>query len=561
MDETVRLLLLILILSVGCSSKTERADTRPVKQSTQSSGIDLDGFDTAVRPQDDFYRYVNGTWLEKTTLPADKSNYGSFSKVADEAEIQLRAIVEELKDKEIESGTAEQKIRDYYAAYLAASDSESVDLTGLKSELEMIDAIKSVDDFYAVSGRLAPIGVRTPIQISMYSDLKDPNTYTVYLSQSGLTLRDRDYYLKDEERFSKARELYLAYADTILGFGEYKEGAQALLEFETQLARVSWTREERRDPNKKYNPKSVGELEKLAPKIAWTSFLDATTVPRREQYVVGMPSFFEGVNAIVAKTDIETLKNYLRFQTISAFASTLGRPAFDASFTFFRQGLRGVKEPRPAWKRALGGMNWSMGELLGQVYVARHFRPDAKARMQTMVDTLIAAYGVSIDELDWMSDPTKKNALEKLSKFTPKIGYPDKWIDYSNLTISQNAVENAKSVSRFDFQRSVDKLDKPVDKSEWGMPPQIVNAYYSPVWNEIVFPAAILQPPFFVLDADEAVNYGAIGAVIGHEMTKVVSSTATDPFAIGGQKRTRKNSRSVKKRSKRSSTRSSRSTT
>jgi predicted metalloendopeptidase len=294
--------------------------------------------------------------------------------------------------------------------------------------------------------------------------------------------------------------------------------AQRLLDFETELARISWAREQLRDPSTQYNPKDIDGLEATAPKVDWKSFLGSGRVPIRDQYVLQQVSYFEALDDLLASTDLAVLKDYMRFQLISRYAGVLGEPAFEASFNFYSKGLRGVQEPRPAWKRAISNINWSMGELLGQLYVKRHFKPEAKDRMKDLVDNLVAAYGDSIKGLDWMGEETRAQALEKLGTFNPKIGYPDKWRDFSDLEIGTDAVENARAISRFRFESKARKLDEPVDKSEWGMAPQIVNAYYNPLWNEIVFPAAILQPPFFDLEADDAVNYGAIGAVIGHEI-------------------------------------------
>lgn len=512
-----------LILSVGCTKKNATPDDSP--QTSQSaiqatSGIDIDGMDQKVRPQDDFYAHVNGTWLANTKLPGDKSDYGSFTVLADEAELQLRAIVDEVSaDTDVKPGSASQKVRDYYNAYIAATDSEQLALGDLQaSELARIDAIASHEDFYEVAAEFARLGIGAPFYIGVSSDLKNPDVMTVYMGQSGLTLPDRDYYLEDEERYLKARELYKTYTNTMLGFGGYEPAATSLLAMETSMAKIAWSREQRRKPELRYNPHTPAQLAELAPKIAWTRFLGASGIPMREQYIISQPSYFEALDDLIAGTDLDTLKSYLRFKTLSHYSSVLGQPAVDASFEFYSKGLRGVKEQRPSWKRALSNINSSMGELLGQVYVSRHFKPEAKTRMKAMVEQLIVAYEVSIKGLEWMSEPTRVKALEKLATFNPKIGYPDAWRDYSGLSITSDALNNARALSTFGFQRRVDKLDKPVDKTEWGMPPQRVNAYYNPVWNEIVFPAAILQPPFFDLQADDAVNYGGIGAVIGHEI-------------------------------------------
>jgi putative endopeptidase len=511
--KTLLAILLALALA-GCAT----APTAPTTDAARA-GIDQSLFDPTVRPQDDLYRHVNGRWLKETKLPSDRADYGAFSQVDDQTEVQLRAIIEELSGRaDLATGTPDQKIRDYHRAFLAAADRADVDLSALKADLERIDAIQSHADFTALCGRLTPLGLDLPLQASIFSDLKDPDRNEVYLSQGGLTLPDRDYYLKDEPRFAEARGLYKVYAKDLLQLAGYTADADKLLAFEAALAEISWTREALRDPEAQYNPKTLDELSALADKLPWGSWLEATTLPTRPTYIVAQPSFVAALDDLLASTDPAVLRDYLRLKLLSNYADLLGKPAFDARFHFASKGLRGVQEPRPAWKRSIGSMNWSMGELLGQVYVQRHFQPEAKARMNLMVQNLVAAYRDSVQGLEWMGEQTRAQALEKLAGFTPKVGYPDKWQDYGALEIGPDAVQNAQAVARFNFRRDVEDLSKPVDKTRWGMAPQIVNAYYNPVWNEIVFPAAILQPPFFDLGADDAVNYGGIGAVIGHEL-------------------------------------------
>lgn len=484
------------------------------------SGIDTQGFDSTVRPQDDFYQYVNGQWLAKTEIPADKSNYGSFTKLADDADQNIRSLVEEVsQESSVAAGSAEQKIRDFYNAYMAGTEAGAA---ALQTELDQIDSIQSLDDFYRVAGSLARLSVNAPFGGGIFSDSKDPNVNVVYLGQAGLTLPDRDYYLEDEERYSKGRDLFLTYAEGIfqcLGDDNGAARAQSLLDFERQLAEVQWTREENRDPDKRYNPKSPAELAAMAPQTNFTAYFEGAGVPSRDVYVVSQPSYMEAADKIVASTPLNVLKDYLRFQTVESFATVLGKEYFTLWFDFHRKGLQGQEEPREQWKRALDTMDGYMGELLGQVYVKRHFNAEAKTRMQGMINNLVKAYDQSIQNLDWMSAETKTQAQDKLSKFNPKIGYPDDWRNYSDLTVVEgDLVGNIRSARLWQADQEVAKLDKPVDKNEWFMSPQTVNAYYNPLWNEIVFPAAILQPPFFNMTADDAVNYGGIGAVIGHEI-------------------------------------------
>lgn len=507
----------------GESTAMEQSMDKPAASmaaASLSSGIDTSGFDTSVRPQDDFYQYVNGQWLERTEIPADKSNYGAFTKLADDADSSIKELVEEISaSNEVAPGSTEQKIRDFYNSYINASDAG---LAALSNEMAQIDAIASVDDFYRVSGILARQNVTSPFGAGIFSDSKDPNVNVVYLAQSGLTLPDRDYYLKDDERYTKARDQFLGYATGVLekiGLNDAGQRAQALLDFEKSLAEVQWTREENRNPDKRYNPKSLAELNELAPQVNWEEALTAGGIPKRDVYIVSQPSYFEAASGIVADTSIDVLKDYLRFQTVESYADVLGQDFFALWFNFHRKGLQGQEEPRPLWKRALDTMDNYMGELLGQAYVQRHFKSEAKGRMQGMIDNLVMAYSQSIEGLDWMSEETKTQAKDKLAKFNPKIGYPDQWRDYSDLeVVAGDLVGNIRRARGWQTDEQIAKLDVPVDKNEWFMSPQTVNAYYNPLWNEIVFPAAILQPPFFNTEADDAVNYGGIGAVIGHEI-------------------------------------------
>jgi endothelin-converting enzyme/putative endopeptidase len=400
--------------------------------------------------------------------------------------------------------------------------STSLGAEAIRSELDEIAAASSLDDIYRLFSTLGVYDVDSPIGSYIFSDEKDPNTNVVYIAQAGLTMPDRDYYLKDDEQFVTGRQLYLDYVANVFtqaGIENGADRAKNLLALETKLAEVQWTKEENRDPVASYNPRTLAELKEMAPKINWDITFEAQGIPARDLYIVSQPSFFEAADDIIAEAELDLLKDYLTFQTLSSFSPVLGDDYFNLWFGFFREGLSGVSEPRPQWKRAVNSINGNMGELLGQLYVDKHFQQEAKARMDILIQNLIKAYEKSITELDWMSDVTKQQALVKLSKFIPKIGYTDDWRDYSKMDISEgDLVGNIKSSAEFEYNRNLNKLDAPVDKGEWFMNPQTVNAYYNPVWNEIVFPASILQPPFFNVNADDAVNYGGIGAVIGHEI-------------------------------------------
>jgi endothelin-converting enzyme/putative endopeptidase len=487
------------------------------------SGIDFEGMDQGVRVQDDLFDYANGKWVRETELPPDRARWGTFYELHEQSQEDIKTLVEAVSQAEnVEAGSPKQKIRDFYNAFMDIDAATALGIEAIREELEEISAIESMDDVFRLFGTLSTYGINNPIGPSVYSDLKDPDTAVVYLSEAGITLPDRDYYLQDDEQFVRGRELYRSYVSRLFELAGMEDGAtraEALLALEHKLAEAHWTKEDNRDPVKAYNPVTPLELRELAPGIDWDITLEATQVAGRDRYIVTQPSYFEAASEVIPGTDLQTWKDYLAFQTINRFAPLLGEPFFQAWFDFYRAGLQGIDEPRPLWRRAVNATNGNLGELLGQLYVEEYFKQESKARMQSMIDNLLKAYGQSISELEWMGEETRQQALDKLSKFKTKIGYPDKWRDYSKLNIvAGDLVGNIKRSDVFETNRILDKLDKPVDKTEWGMTPQTVNAYYRPAWNEVVFPAAILQPPFFNPEADDAVNYGGIGAVIGHEV-------------------------------------------
>lgn len=487
------------------------------------SGIDQSGFDTVVRAQDDFFDHVNGKWVAETEMPADKARWGTFDQLRESAQEDVRALVEEVSAADdVAAGSATQKIRDYYNAYMDSEMPNELGIEAIRAELDQVAAIESYEDLFRAFSTLGIYGVNSPIAAGVFSDMKDPNTNVVYIVESGITLPDRDYYLLDDEQFVKGRELLRGYAASLFELAGIEGGtdkAAAVYDLEHALAEAHWTKEANRNPVATYNRKTMAELEELAPNYGWGAALEAAGLPERDYYIVRQPSFYEDASQIMAETPLETWKDYLTFQTIDAFAALLGDDFFQARFDFYDAGLSGIAEPEEKWKRAVNAVNGTLGELLGQLYVDRHYQEEAKARMDVMIANLIEAYRESINELEWMSEETKQQALVKLSKFNPKVGYPEEWRDYSAMDIVEgDLVGNVKNAASFAHNRDINKLDKPVDKNEWFMNPQTVNAYYNPVWNEIVFPAAILQPPFFNVEADDAANYGGIGAVIGHEI-------------------------------------------
>jgi putative endopeptidase len=489
------------------------------------SGIDTQFIDTGVRPQDDFFSYLNGKWLTATEIPSDKASWGTFMKLRDDTTPQLRAIIETAqKDPAAKSGSEARKIGDLYASFMDEARRDSLGYKPLTGELARIRALKDKKGVPTLVAHLSKIGVATPYGIRVGQDARASTKYAAYIGQGGLGMPDRDYYLKlDDKRMAETRSAYEKHVAKILALAGEKnaeEQARAIVAFETELAKVQWTKVENRDPVKRYNKMEVAQLAALAPGYDWKAALGAAGVAGKLDYViVTQPSYLTGFNAVLEKTDLATLKSYFEWQLLREYAPYLSKAFVDENFAFYGTQLTGVTEQRPNWKSGVSTVEGALGEALGKLYVKEHFPAERKARMEVLVKNLMAAYKESIDNLDWMSPATKEQAQAKLAKFTPKIGYPDKWRDYSALSVKRDdLVGNLMRASTFAYQRNVNKLGKPVDRQEWGMTPQTVNAYYNSSMNEIVFPAAILQPPFFDMRADDAVNYGAIGAVIGHEI-------------------------------------------
>jgi predicted metalloendopeptidase len=492
------------------------------------SGLDKKYTDPAVRPQDNLFLYMNGNWLKHTPIPSDKSNYGSFSLLEDEAQLAIREICEESAAGDFPKGTIQQQIGDFYTSYLDEKQIEKQGIGALQAELAAIDRIASHDELIGHFGYLGKIGVETPIGFYVDQDDKDSSRYLAAVIQSGTSLPDRDYYLEDTEDYKAARAALVKYVNTLFDLSKLPHDAnvgETLLALETEIAKLQWTKTELRDAHKRYNKKSVAELQKLAPSIPWKKYFEGCDVPELVELNVATPSFFEQLDALVVNTPLETWKQYLRFQLISAFASGMPAEYVDAQFALYGKQLAGIPELQPRWKRAVdaasGGRGFGvLGDAVGQLYVERHFPHEAKARMDELVGNLMSAYKNSIDGLTWMTPVTKEKAKEKLAKIRTKIGYTEKWRDYSTLVIERDdLLGNLMRSAQVEYKRMIDKLGKPVDRTEWFMTPQTINAYYNAGQNEIVFPAAILQPPFFDVGADDAVNYGSIGAIIGHEIS------------------------------------------
>ena len=522
-------------LLMGCTASSRNTQTDapapqpPVaaqapQQKTLALGVDKANFDSSVRPQDDFFRYVNGTWLKNTKMPSDKARYGSFFELRDKSEAALRTIIEETAAlQERKAGSDEQKVGDLYQSFMDTARIESLGLEPVRGDLNRIAALKDKKELPELFATLARMGVSAPLGVYVGQDAKQATRYIAYASQSGLGLPDRDYYFKQEPRFVETRAAYLTYIETLLRLAGEKDpasAAKAVLALETSLAEKHWDRVRNRDREATYNLKSVAELEKLTPSFAWSRYLKTLEADQTPAVVVRQPDYFQALDKVLASTPLPTLKQYLTFKLLDDAAPVLSSPFEQAHFAFRGKTLQGLEENRPRWKRGVEAVDRSLGEVLGRLYVERHFRPESKARMDQLVKNLRVAFEKGIDQLEWMSPDTKAQAKDKLAKFNVKIGYPEKWRDYSSLTISKDdLVGNLRRATEFEVRRNVDKLGKPIDRIEWAMTPQTVNAYYSSTMNEIVFPAAILHPPFFNPEADDAVNYGAIGGVIGHEIS------------------------------------------
>ena len=509
-----------LVLVAGCDIQTSLAENAP----TQVSGINQQELDPTVRAQDDPYQYVNGRWLASFEIPADKGRYNQFSRVDDTTQVQLHALVDDLQSTAGGAGPDQQKLADLYASFMGESALEPLGITPLARELARIDAIKNRNQIPALIAHLNRIGVPAPYTAEVQQDSKDAARYVAYLQQDGLGMPDRDYYLQNDSRIKQIRGSYLAHTQKVLALAGDKNAtteARDIMALETALAKVQWTKVENRDPIKVYNKVGLPELVSLAVGYNWNAYLNESGFQGKINYlIVSQPSYISGFNKLLRETPLSIWKSYFRLRVLKAYAPYLGKAFVDENFAFDGMVLQGTEENEARWKRGVHLLDRTMGEALGQLYVAKYFPPAYKERMDQLVKSLLAAYEADIGTLDWMGQETKHKALEKLALFTTKIGYPTKMRDYGALQIVRSdLVGNVVRANEFEYQRNLNKLGQAIDRAEWGMTAPTVNAYYNPALNEIVFPAGILQPPFFNANADDAVNYGAIGAVIGHEIS------------------------------------------
>ncbi|MDY6947451.1 MAG: M13 family metallopeptidase, partial [Pseudomonadota bacterium] len=489
------------------------------------SGVNSQNLDEAVRPQDDFYRFVNGQWLTNTTIPPDRSNYGAFSLLEDGAERDLKAILEQAAAANAPVGSDAQKVGDLYASFLDETTIEARGLAPLAAELKRIDELKTKQDVARYIGYSQRISVPHPFAYYVTVDRKNSSQYTGVITQSGLGMPDRDYYLSGDERLKGIRDKYQVYVKDLLaaaGTPQPDSVATKIFAIESQLAKSHWTRVQNRDAQKTYNRFEVAALPKLMPGFDWNAYFAGAQIPvaQTPALVVVQPSYFETLGKVIATTSVADWRGYFRYKLLTTYAPDLPSKFAQLHFEFTQRTVSGIEEIKPRWKRAVDTVDGAVGDLVGKMYVERHFAAAAKARVEELVGNLKQAYAEGIDSLEWMTPATKQRAHAKLERFTTKIGYPSKWRDWSKLEIRRDdLVGNEMRASIVAFERNLAKLGGPIDRTEWSMTPQTVNAYYSASSNEIVFPAAILQPPFFNVAADDAVNYGAIGAVIGHEIS------------------------------------------
>jgi putative endopeptidase len=489
-------------------------DPSPLSGAPLSSGINTDELDAGIRPQDDLYRHVNGRWIERTSIPSDKARYGSFYLLAEEAEEAVRDIIVEAQTAA--PGTEERKFGDLYASFLDEARVEELGATPLEPLLAEVDRIGSIDEFLATLGRLERQGSNGFFQLFVDNDPGNPERYLVFLEQGGLGLPDESYYR--DEKFAEIRTAYLAFVEKMLvlaGLENAADRSARIVALETELAAEHWDNVKSRDSEATYNPTTWDQVH------GFDLWRDALDVPAGslDELVVRQPSFLTGLAALLDDAHLEAWADWLRWQVIRSNAAYLSSEFVAANFDFYGKTLTGTPEMRARWKRGVSLVEGSLGEAVGRIYVERHFPAAAKASMDILVANLIEAYRQSITGLHWMTDATRGRALEKLDKFTPKIGFPAKWRDYGSLQIdASDLLGNVRATNEFEFQRELGKIGKPLDRDEWFMTPQTINAYYNPGFNEIVFPAAILQFPFFDETRDAAANYGAIGAVIGHEI-------------------------------------------
>lgn len=486
--------------------------------------LDIGAMDKSVSPAADFYTFANGTWVKNNPVPAAETRWGSFDELREANNRKLRDLIEEVAaNKNLTPGSSGQQLRDFYLTAMDTVKLDKQDMEPLKPYIAKVNEITSKSEMLSLSGSLQRSGMRSMFRLYVGRDLKKSDQNIIYLSQGGLSLPDRDYYLKSGDRFEKIRAKYLDHVTkmlTMAGRTEARKDAELILAIETQMAVSQMSRVDMRDEEKTYNPYTIDEFVIESPNIAWFEYFKAIKCPTNYPMVVNQPEYFRRLNTLVDSIPLNDWKTYMVWKLVTSAADNLSSRFENEDFNFYGTTLNGQQQMKPRWNRSLNATNGALGEVVGQLYVKKYFSPQAKARVEAMVKNIMEVYKLRINSIDWMSDETRVRALEKLAAFNTKLAYPNKWKDYSKIKISRDSyLGNSVNASEFFFDDMIRELGKPVDKEEWGMTPQTVNAYYDPTLNEIVFPAAIMQPPFFYADGDDAINYGAIGAVIGHEIT------------------------------------------
>ncbi len=537
-SPALSLALILLVTLISCSpepaepmrgdrdgAESTRGSVHEAARDTPllASGIEIDNMDISVRPQDNFYRFVNGTWLQETEIPADRARWGSFDELREQSQEHVLEIILELAEEEHKLGSDAQKIGDIFRSFMDTLAIEELGLEPIKTDLARIDALQSHDDLAAFWGYNQRHRFGSPISVFVGVDLMQSDQYITSANQSGLGLPDRDFYLRDDERSQELLAEYRSFIARLWDAAEWGDGedvADRIVELETAIAEKQWTRVQNRDRQATYNKKTLSELVEMAPGFDWVMMLEQAGLGEIEEIVIRQPSYIEALNEMWRDVEMDDWKTYLRFHLIRGLAPNLSSIYADIHFDFYGRVLSGQEEQRSRERRAVSTTESVLGFMVGKKYVDRHYPQEAADRMADMIDNLIIAFDQSIRELEWMSDDTKEEALAKLANFNAKIGFPEVWRDYDCVKIyPDELVGNLRRSSLCEYQRNIGRLGQEVDREEWGMTPQTVNAYYNVALNEIVFPAAILQPPFFNVDADDAVNYGGIGAVIGHEIS------------------------------------------
>ena len=527
-----KLLAGITLVLAACGQDDAPTDTpvapAPVKREvakvhpSKHSGLLLEHMDLEVRPGDDFNAYVNGGWIDAIEIPGDKPGYGISTILRDDSQDHVKSIIEKSAAGDFAKGSDEQKVGDLFASFMNMERRNELGVSPLNAEFEKIDALNDYEELAVYFAEANRLGVDMPIQLAQYADFQDPKQYMMYAWQGGLGLADREFYFLEDEKSEDIRSKYvehIAKMFDLAGLDDSEGAADRIMALETRIAAEQMKKEDTRDFASNYHRLPPAELPGLMPEFAWDSYLAEAGIAGIDGVVVFMVDYMTALDSIIQDTSLDDWKTYLKWAVLNNSAGLLNEDLDRQNFEFYSKTLRGVEEPLPLWRRGVTVVNGNLGEVVGKVYVAQHFPPEAKAKMEELVNYLIRAYSYSIKQLDWMGEETREQALDKLSKFTAKIGYPDVWKDYSDLDIDRgDLVGNMHRSALMVYQRNLARQGGPVDRAEWNLTPQTVNASFSPSLNQITFPAAILQPPFFDLNAEDAVNYGAIGAVIGHEI-------------------------------------------